>query len=142
MENSSPQKRVNIRKLLDSFQLAGPCGTHIALVFEAAQMSLRDMKSVFRPDGFDEDFVRGAIFELLKILDFLHTYGATVHTGIILQSCNLCCDSSDVSQTCIQAICYWEHTTTIYSRSLKKRNARLPYLGSRTHPGETSTCHD
>lgn len=82
MENSSPQKRVNIRKLLDSFQLAGPCGTHIALVFEAAQMSLRDMKSVFRPDGFDEDFVRGAIFELLKILDFLHTYGATVHTDV------------------------------------------------------------
>ncbi|OJJ03112.1 hypothetical protein ASPVEDRAFT_84575 [Aspergillus versicolor CBS 583.65] len=45
-------------------------------------MSLRDMKIVFRPAGFDEDFVRGAIFELLHILDFLHTNGETVHTDV------------------------------------------------------------
>lgn len=39
------------------------------------------MKTVFLPDGFDENFVRGAIFELLLALDFLHTEGKTVHTG-------------------------------------------------------------
>jgi hypothetical protein len=52
----------------------GPHGKHIVLVLEAAQMSLRGMKLVFRPNGFDEDFVRGAIIELLHALDFLHTY--------------------------------------------------------------------
>ncbi|KAB8245449.1 kinase-like domain-containing protein [Aspergillus flavus] len=43
-------------------------------------MSLRDMKLVFRPDGFDEDFVRGAITELLRALDFSHSDGEVVHT--------------------------------------------------------------
>lgn len=64
----------NIRKLLESFEVVGPHGKHIVLVLEAAQMSLRCMKLVFRPNGFDEDFVRGAIIELLRALDFLHTY--------------------------------------------------------------------
>lgn len=73
----------NIRKLLDSFDVVGPYGKHIILVFEAAQMSLRDMKQVFRPDGFDEDFVRGAIIELLYALDFLHSHAGVVHTGIM-----------------------------------------------------------
>ncbi|KAJ9300623.1 hypothetical protein DTO271G3_1787 [Paecilomyces variotii] len=49
---------------------------------EAAQMSLRDMKTVFRPDGFEEDFVKGATIELLKALDLLHTQGETVHTDV------------------------------------------------------------
>jgi hypothetical protein len=46
-------------------------------------MSLRDMKTVFRPEGFDEDMVKGAIIELLKALDFLHTQAKIVHTGNI-----------------------------------------------------------
>lgn len=79
---SSHEGRGNIRRLLDSFEAVGPDGHHIVLVFEAAQMSLRDMKLVFRQDGFDEDFIRGAIIELLKALDFLHTQGEIVHTGI------------------------------------------------------------
>ena len=62
----SPKEPVNIRSLLDSFQIAGPRAMHIVLVFEAAQMSLRDMKAVFRPAGFDEDFVRGAILSSSK----------------------------------------------------------------------------
>lgn len=73
----------NIRKLLDSFDVVGPYGKHIILVLEPAQMSLRDMKHVFRPDGFDEDFVRGAITELLYALDFLHSRAGVVHTGNI-----------------------------------------------------------
>lgn len=79
---SSHEGRGNIRRLLDSFEAVGPDGHHIVLVFEAAQMSLRDMKLVFRQDGFDEDFIRGAIIELLKALDFLHTQGEIVHTDV------------------------------------------------------------
>ncbi|EFE38971.1 hypothetical protein TRV_06334 [Trichophyton verrucosum HKI 0517] len=73
--------RLNIRQLLDSFTVAGPDGRHLVLVHQAAQMSLRDMKLVFFPNGFDPAFVRGAIIELLQALDFLHSHAQVVHTG-------------------------------------------------------------
>ncbi|KAB8265975.1 kinase-like domain-containing protein [Aspergillus pseudonomiae] len=82
MASSTHRGRSNIRRLMDSFEIVGEHGKHTTLVFEAAQMSLRDMKLVFRPEGFDEDFVRGAIIELLEALDFLHTQGEVVHTDI------------------------------------------------------------
>ncbi|KAH8435043.1 uncharacterized protein LDX57_012672 [Aspergillus melleus] len=72
----------NIRKLLDSFEVTGPHGKHTVLVFEPAQMSLRDMRFVFRREGFEEEFVKGAIIELLKALDFLHSHGEIVHTDV------------------------------------------------------------
>ncbi|KAJ5591922.1 uncharacterized protein N7459_002291 [Penicillium hispanicum] len=53
---------------------------------EAAEMSLRDMRLVFRRDGFDEDFVKGAMIELLRALDFLHIHGEVVHTGTACSS--------------------------------------------------------
>ncbi|KAJ4326722.1 hypothetical protein N0V84_002838 [Fusarium piperis] len=75
--------RKNIRQLLDSFEIDGPHGQHVALVFQPAQMSLRDMKLVFRKDGgFDEMFVKGAVEELLKALDFLHSEARVVHTDV------------------------------------------------------------
>ncbi|RMD42061.1 hypothetical protein DV735_g3061, partial [Chaetothyriales sp. CBS 134920] len=74
--------RKNIRRLLNSFEIDGPHGRHVVLVFQAAQMSLRDMKLVFRgDDGFDEKLVKGATEELLKALDFLHTEAHVVHTA-------------------------------------------------------------
>ncbi|KAL3495112.1 kinase-like protein [Aspergillus germanicus] len=78
----SHQARRNIRSLHDSFEIQSPDGSHVVLVLEPAQMSLRDMMTVLRPEGFDEDMVKGAIIELLKALDFLHTLTKTVHTDI------------------------------------------------------------
>lgn len=72
----------NIRQLLHSFEIRGPHGTHAVLVFQPAQMSLRDMKAVFQKDGFDETLVKGTVQELLKALDFLHTEAQVVHTGM------------------------------------------------------------
>ncbi|GCB17533.1 abhydrolase domain-containing protein C22H12.03 [Aspergillus awamori] len=82
LQTSSHQGRYNIRKLLDSFTVSSQDGTHTVLIFEAAQMSLRDMKVVFQQGGFDEDLVKGAITELLQAVDFLHTQGQSVHTDI------------------------------------------------------------
>ncbi|OJZ90611.1 hypothetical protein ASPFODRAFT_123817 [Aspergillus luchuensis CBS 106.47] len=82
LQTSSHQGRYNIRKLLDSFTVSSQDGTHIVLVFEAAQMSLRDMEVVFQQEGFDENLVKGAITELLQAVDFLHTQGQVVHTDI------------------------------------------------------------
>ena len=40
------------------------------------------MNIVFKDGhGFDEDFVKGAIIELLKAIDFLHSEVQAVHTG-------------------------------------------------------------
>ncbi|RTE69519.1 hypothetical protein BHE90_016103 [Fusarium euwallaceae] len=73
----------NVRKLLDSFQVSGPHGNHIALALQVSQMSLRDMDTVFmKGRGFEEDFVKSAIKELLQAVDFLHTEAKAVHTDI------------------------------------------------------------
>lgn len=81
--SSSHPGRANIRKLLDFFEVTGPKGkTHIVIVMDAAQMSLRDLQVVFMPDGFDEKFVKAAIVKLLGTLDYLHTEAEVVHTGI------------------------------------------------------------
>lgn len=72
----------NVRKLLDTFEVAGPHGEHIVLALQVSQMSLRDMDTVFMDGGgFEEDFVKGAIKELLEAVDFLHTEVGVVHTG-------------------------------------------------------------
>ncbi|PNP82746.1 hypothetical protein FNYG_03977 [Fusarium nygamai] len=62
--------------------MSGPDGRHKVLVHEGAQMSLRDYKEVFRPDGFDENFVKRTVRELLHGLDFIHTEAGLVHTDI------------------------------------------------------------
>ncbi|KAM5352874.1 hypothetical protein ACJ41O_005596 [Fusarium nematophilum] len=73
----------NIRKLVDSFEVVGPHGRHTLMVLEPSQMSLRDMDTVFmNGQGFDENFVKSAIKELLKAVDFLHTEVKAVHTDI------------------------------------------------------------
>ncbi|KAF4434726.1 CMGC SRPK kinase [Fusarium acutatum] len=60
--------------------MSGPDGRHKVLVHESAQMSLRDYKEVFRQDGFDEDFVKTIVKELLQALDFIHTEAELTHT--------------------------------------------------------------
>ncbi|TQN64388.1 Serine/threonine-protein kinase SRPK, partial [Colletotrichum shisoi] len=73
----------NVRKLLSSFEVSGPHGKHVALALEVSQMSIRDMDTVFMDGaGFPEDFVKGAVKELLEALDFLHTVAQSVHTDV------------------------------------------------------------
>ncbi|KAJ4183352.1 hypothetical protein NW755_009843 [Fusarium falciforme] len=73
----------NVRKLLASFEVSGPHGNHIVLALQVSQMSLRDMDTVFmKGRGFEEDFVKSAIKELLQAVGFLHTEAQTVHTDI------------------------------------------------------------
>ncbi|KAF5626085.1 CMGC SRPK kinase [Fusarium sp. NRRL 52700] len=85
LAKSNNRGRNNIRNLLDYFEVSGPDGRHKVLVMQPAQMSLRDFKQVFRPDGgFDENFVKGAIQELLKALSFIHEEAQLVHTGNLL----------------------------------------------------------
>lgn len=59
----------------------------MALALQVSQMSIRDLDTVFmKGGGFDEEFVKGAIKELLEALDFLHREVQAVHTGTIILS--------------------------------------------------------
>lgn len=96
-------------------------------------MSLRDMKSVFLPDGFEESFVKSTIVELLYALDFLHTHGEVVHTGITtfiyISFYNLSTTFADVLlQMYTRATCCWESMTTTLCKDLKRMNSHLQYL--------------
>ena len=72
-----------IRKLINSFNVEGPHGSHIVLVHQPSQSSLHDLNTVFRRGrGFDEALVKSAIIELLVGLDFLHHNVQAVHTGM------------------------------------------------------------
>jgi hypothetical protein len=81
VEHSSHPGLANIRLLFESFTVTGPYGDHLVLVFQPAQMSLRDLKTVFFKDGFDESFVRACVIELLRASDFLHSECEIIHTG-------------------------------------------------------------
>ncbi|OAA63469.1 Cytochrome P450 [Niveomyces insectorum RCEF 264] len=72
--------RSRVRLLYDNF--TAPCGQHPVLVFQPAQMSMRDFRTVFFKKGFEEDFVRSAVSELLRAVDFLHTECQVIHTDI------------------------------------------------------------
>ncbi|KAF2458924.1 hypothetical protein BDY21DRAFT_384838 [Lineolata rhizophorae] len=68
--------------LIDFFEVAGCHRRHIAFVLQVSQMSLRDMDTVFLEGaGFDEEFVKGAMKELLEVLNFIHTEVQAVHTS-------------------------------------------------------------
>ncbi|EFE38193.1 protein kinase, putative [Trichophyton verrucosum HKI 0517] len=85
----SQYERQNIRRVLSTFQLAGPHGIHPVLVCEASQMSLRDMKTVFFPNGFEESFVKAATIELLKAVEFSSTPAQGSFTPVYIHPGNL-----------------------------------------------------
>jgi serine/threonine-protein kinase SRPK3 len=77
MADSQHPGKANIHHLFDSFELRGTQDQHQVLVFQPAQMSLRDMKLFFCKDGFD----RAGIIELLHGHGFLHREAEVIHTG-------------------------------------------------------------
>lgn len=106
MAESPHHGRGSIRSLLESFEVTGLHGKHIVLVFEPAQMSINDMRLAFQLE-FDEGFAKAATVELLEALDFLHTHGEVVHTGIILLILALFIHLvTDVQQTCTLETCF------------------------------------
>ncbi|EFR05538.1 serine/threonine protein kinase [Nannizzia gypsea CBS 118893] len=113
----SHRERLNIRQLLDPF-------THLILVHQAAQMSLRDMKTVFFPKGFAEEFVRGAIIELLQALDFLHRHAEVVHAAHV---------AGDVHSGNM-LLGLWDNTLL---KNLEDAELRAPVASKRgPHPGD------
>lgn len=82
MTDSSYKGQGNVYRLLDLFIINSPNSNYIVLIFKPTQMSLYNIKVSFRPEGFNENFIRGTIIKLLKALNFLYTYGEIVYTSI------------------------------------------------------------
>ena len=72
--------RDNVRRLEDSFKLKGPNGEHDVFVMTPLGMSLRTLQQTQKSGVFPQQFVTGALDQVLLGLVFLHEAGV-VHTG-------------------------------------------------------------
>lgn len=71
-----------LRKLLGSFEVAGPDGKHTCLIHQPLGMSLYELKMRARRKVFSKDVLRPAIRQLLAAVDYLHKESHIIHTGM------------------------------------------------------------
>lgn len=74
--------RARVRKLLDSFAIAGPHGRHPCLVHEALGMNLEELRDLVPGGVFDSGLIRHCLRDILRGIDFLHKEAQIVHTGL------------------------------------------------------------
>ena len=78
---SEHQGRDHVRKLLETFSIKGPHGTHICLVHEPLGISFDEVR-VGRPGGvFSAPLIREMFRWILRGLEFLHNEARVIHTG-------------------------------------------------------------
>jgi len=73
---------MNLRKLLDSFEIDGPNGKHLCLVHEALGMNLEDLRDLVPGREFAPDLVRQSLRDILRALHFLREEAHVIHTGL------------------------------------------------------------
>lgn len=79
--NSEHVGRNFVRTLLDSFELCGPYGTHICLVFSTLREPLWILKQRFQNDVIQSDVLKILVKLMLEGLDYLHNVCHIIHTG-------------------------------------------------------------
>ncbi|KAM3416881.1 hypothetical protein BST61_g8469 [Cercospora zeina] len=73
--------REHVRKLLDSFEIEGPHGTHICLVYEPLGNSLGEL-SLLADGVLEAQIIRQTLRPILTALDFLHSEARIIHTDL------------------------------------------------------------
>lgn len=73
---------MNLRKLLDSFEIDGPNGKHLCLVHEALGMNLEELRDLVPGREFAPDLVRQSLRDILRALHFLREEAHVIHTGL------------------------------------------------------------
>lgn len=73
--------RDRVRRLLDSFEINGPHGSHACLVHEALGMNLEELRELVPGRMFAADLIRQTLREVLRGLHFLHEEAGVIHTG-------------------------------------------------------------
>jgi serine/threonine-protein kinase SRPK3 len=71
--------RMNLRRLLDSFEIDGPNGKHYCLVHEALGMNLEELRDLVPGREFTSDLVRESLRDILRALHFLREEAHVIH---------------------------------------------------------------
>jgi len=74
--------QMNLRRLLDSFEIDGPNGKHHCLVHEALGMNLEELRDLVPGREFTSDLVRESLRDILRALHFLREEAHVIHTGL------------------------------------------------------------
>jgi serine/threonine-protein kinase SRPK3 len=74
--------RMNLRRLLDSFEINGPNGKHPCVVHEALGMNLEELRDLVPGREFASDLVRESLRDVLRALHFLREEAHVIHTGL------------------------------------------------------------
>lgn len=72
--------RYYIRILLDSFEVDGPNGRHVCLVYELLGISFNELRTLTAEQMFDEDLIRQTFRHILTGLEFLYNEAHVIHT--------------------------------------------------------------
>ncbi|KAK6211166.1 hypothetical protein QIS74_10430 [Colletotrichum tabaci] len=70
-----------LRSIKASFEVSGPAGPHVCLVFETLGLSLADIREL-AGGKVPENLLKGLIYALLLGLDHMHSEAHVVHTDI------------------------------------------------------------
>lgn len=78
----------SICHLQDDFELQGPNGNHICLVFELMGETLDSFRTLFAKHMIPNMLMRKFAFYLLVALDYAHENGV-IHTGMKISICSI-----------------------------------------------------
>ncbi|KAJ5087687.1 kinase domain protein [Penicillium angulare] len=80
--NSADEGRYFVRTLLDSFDLPGPHGNHICMVFDPLYEPLWMLKERFQGSVLPPDVLKTIIRMVMMGLHYLHTQSHIIHTDL------------------------------------------------------------
>ncbi|CEL08828.1 Putative Protein kinase [Aspergillus calidoustus] len=83
-QNPEPRGRVILRTCLDDFEVTGPEGKHVCLVYEPMREPLWISQRRFVNDRLPLSIAKAYIYFLLVGLDYLHSECRVVHTDLKL----------------------------------------------------------
>jgi serine/threonine protein kinase len=77
----SHKGRLYLQTVIDGFEVTGPNGTHVCLVFEPMRESLSQFQSRLKQKRFPLELMKMYLVCLLNGLDYLHSECHVIHAG-------------------------------------------------------------
>jgi hypothetical protein len=71
-----------VRTLLDNFEIGTSAGCHICLVHKPLGLPLSDFQALLPSGKLPQDILKLTLIHVLLALDYLHTDGHLIHTGM------------------------------------------------------------
>lgn len=92
---SSHPGKDHVAQLIDHFDIKGPAGNHVCMVFELLGRNIADQATTAQIQRLPSRVVKQITRQLLEALDFIHTECQVIHTDISPQ--NICIKLADAS---------------------------------------------